>query len=103
MVHTISSSAEFKTKISVNSLTVVDFFATWCGPCRAIAPKIDELSEKYSNVAFLKVDVDQYNDLASEYGITAMPTFIFFKAGTKVAEVVGASSSKVEETIKAYL
>ncbi|EMR11257.1 thioredoxin [Pneumocystis murina B123] len=103
MVHSISSSAEFKAKISVNSLTVVDFFATWCGPCRAIAPKIEELSEKYTGILFLKVDVDQHNDLASEYNITAMPTFLFFKGGIKIAEVVGASSSKVEETIKAYL
>ncbi|QSL66702.1 hypothetical protein MERGE_001086 [Pneumocystis wakefieldiae] len=103
MVHTISSAAEFKAKIGVNSLTVVDFFATWCGPCRAIAPKIVELSNKYPQVVFLKVDVDQHNDLASDYSITAMPTFIFFKEGKKIAEVVGASASKVEETIKIYL
>ncbi|KAG5439290.1 hypothetical protein PCANB_001589 [Pneumocystis canis] len=59
MVHKISSNNEFHDKISLNNLTVVDFYATWCGPCRAIAPKFLELSEKYPNVVFLKVDVDE--------------------------------------------
>ncbi|KAG5519244.1 hypothetical protein PMAC_002332 [Pneumocystis sp. 'macacae'] len=100
MVHTISSMNEFKTKVSSDVLTVVDFFATWCGPCRAIAPKFEELSEKYPTVY---VDVDQHNDIATEYCVTAMPTFMFFKKGNKLCEVVGASSAKVEEAITTYL
>ncbi|KTW27129.1 thioredoxin [Pneumocystis jirovecii RU7] len=103
MVHAISSMNEFKNKISSEQLTVVDFFATWCGPCKAIAPKFQEFSEKYQNVAFLKVDVDEHNDIASEYCVTAMPTFMFFKSGNKLCEVVGASSKKLEETIIACL
>ncbi|KAG4302266.1 hypothetical protein PCK1_001538 [Pneumocystis canis] len=103
MVHQVSSRDEFKTKISTNQLTVVDFFATWCGPCKAIAPQLVELSKKYPNVVFLKVDVDELCELASDYGISAMPTFLFFKNGEKMAEVVGASCSKVEQTIATYL
>ncbi|KAG4304053.1 hypothetical protein PORY_002576 [Pneumocystis oryctolagi] len=103
MVHTISSLCEFQEKISSSCLVVVDFFATWCGPCRAIAPKFTELSEKYPAAVFLKVDVDQNSDIASQQNVTAMPTFVLFKCGCRIAEIIGASPDKLEKAIVANL
>jgi thioredoxin 1 len=76
---------------NTSKLVVIDSFATWCPPCKAIAPKVEEYSEIYSEgVEFYKVDVDEAPDVAQELGIRAMPTFIFFKNGEKVDEVMGA-------------
>ncbi|VDN21730.1 unnamed protein product, partial [Dibothriocephalus latus] len=66
------------------SLIVVDFHATWCGPCKIIAPVFAELSRKYTSVKFVKVDVDKCEETAALYQITAIPTFIFIKDGKTV-------------------
>jgi len=63
---------------------VIDFFATWCGPCKMIAPPIEEMSKTLENVVFLKVDVDEAEAAAQEFNISAMPTFIFMKSNAKV-------------------
>nr|KMM71744.1 thioredoxin [Coccidioides posadasii RMSCC 3488] len=81
-------------------LVVVDCFATWCGPCQAIAPKVNEFSEKYPDVAFYKIDVDDAPDVAQELGVRAMPTFVFFKDGQKVDEVLGAVPPALEAAIQ---
>lgn len=73
---------------------VVDFYATWCGPCKVIAPKVVEFSKEYPEVDFIKVDVDDLSDVAAEYNIRAMPTFLLFKDGKQVDNVVGANASK---------
>jgi thioredoxin 1 len=64
---------------------VVDFYATWCGPCKQIAPKLEEMAQLFTDVIFLKVDVDENEEVASEYAISCMPTFMFFKNGGKVS------------------
>lgn len=70
--------------------TLVDFWATWCGPCRMVAPVVDELSEEYDGrVNFAKVDVDQNPQIASKYGIMSIPTLIIFKEGQPVSNIVG--------------
>jgi len=74
---------------------VVDFFATWCGPCKRIAPAIERLSQELPNVIFLKVDVDEVSGVAAEQNVSVMPSFLFFKKGSKVHEVVGATEEKV--------
>lgn len=78
---------------------VVDFSATWCGPCKMISPYFDELSSVYTNVAFLKVDVDDLPDVAQEQGVRAMPTFMAFYNGAKVDELVGADKNKLKDMI----
>ncbi|XP_020347025.2 thioredoxin [Oncorhynchus kisutch] len=86
-----------------DKLVVVDFTATWCGPCKNIAPFFKGLSEKpeNSNVVFLKVDVDDAADVAQHCDIKCMPTFHFYKNGGKVDDFSGANQATLEEKIKA--
>jgi thioredoxin 1 len=74
---------------------VVDFWAEWCGPCKMIAPVLDELADEYAGRAKIgKVNVDEQQALAARYGITAIPTLIFFKGGEVVQQVRGARSKR---------
>ena len=84
---------------------VVDFWATWCGPCRMVAPIISELAEKYDGrIAVGKCDVEEAEDLAAEFGIRNIPTILFFKNGEVVDKLVGAvSKAKFEEKFEALL
>ncbi len=69
---------------------VVDFWATWCAPCRMVAPIVDELAEEYSGrISFAKVDVDQNSKIATRYGIMSIPTLLVFKKGEPVSHIVG--------------
>jgi len=82
---------------------LVDFYATWCGPCKKIAPELETLSKKYPNVTFLKVDVDELSELSERYKINAMPTFMMFKKGSKssINSMEGADIEGVEKMITA--
>ena len=88
MVKIVSDYSE----IPSTGLVLIDFFATWCGPCKAIAPKFEELSKVYTNVTFLKVDVDEDESrhLVDEYDVQAMPTFVFLRDRTFVKKIEGA-------------
>ena len=72
-----------------NGVCVVDFFATWCGPCKMLAPVFEELSGEMEEVNFFKVDVDQALDIARKYAITTVPTMIIFKDGEVVDKMIG--------------
>ncbi|KAL0916776.1 hypothetical protein M5K25_014313 [Dendrobium thyrsiflorum] len=80
-------------------LVVVDFTASWCGPCRIIAPIFAELARKYTNVIFLKVDVDELKTVSEEWKVTAMPTFIFLKDGEVVDKLVGAHKEELPRKV----
>ncbi|KAJ3123090.1 Hsp90 cochaperone, partial [Physocladia obscura] len=98
----IHSEDEFSKYVNNSKLTLVDFTATWCGPCKAVAPRFEALSSEYGNVNFLKVDVDDQKSIAATYEVSAMPTFMFFKNGEQLDQVVGADIAKVEQLLKTY-
>lgn len=86
-VHHIATHAEFESLLKTNMYVVADFFATWCGPCKAIAPMYEGFAKASSipgYLAFAKVDTDKNQDTARAYNISAMPTFMFFKNGKQV-------------------
>ena len=85
-----------------DKLVVVDFTATWCGPCQRIAPIFVKLAEEMPDIVFVKVDVDENEEVAQECGISCMPTFQFYKSGTKVHEFSGANEAQIKEAIQKY-
>ncbi len=74
--------------------------ATWCGPCKVIAPQIVKMSDAYPGARFYKLDVDEVPDVAQELGVRAMPTFMVFRGGEKVGEVVGANEKALEALVQ---
>jgi len=104
MIITITSISQLNGILSKDKdkLSVIDFHATWCGPCHAIAPAYEALSNQYTSVNFLKCDVDAAFEVARVYSISAMPTFIFLKGNTKVDQLKGASKSGLENTLQKH-
>ncbi|XP_042405692.1 thioredoxin H1-like [Zingiber officinale] len=84
-------------------LVVIDFTASWCGPCRMIAPIFADLAMKFPNVIFLKVDIDELKTVAQDWAIDAMPTFVFLKEGTIVDKIVGALKEELSRRIELHL
>ncbi|KAF9349892.1 hypothetical protein BGX26_011868 [Mortierella sp. AD094] len=84
----ISSQSELSSQLTAagTKLVVVDFFATWCGPCKTLAPVLEGLEKKHTSTIFAKVDVDGAQDCARKYEVTAMPTIVFFKSGSEKHE-----------------
>tara|TARA_E500000178_G_scaffold76260_2_gene74293 strand:- start:419 stop:736 length:318 start_codon:yes stop_codon:yes gene_type:complete len=79
--------------LSESKLVLTDFWAEWCGPCKQIAPRLEELSEKYSeNLSVCKIDVDSNRELALEYNVRSIPSLILFKNGVQVDTLIGAVS-----------
>jgi len=95
----LTSASDFKKALSEKGVMIVDCFATWCGPCKVIAPKVVEFAKKYPTARFYKVDVDEVPDVAQELGISAMPTFVIFNEGDVADKVVGANPHALESAI----
>eukprot|EP01040_Poterioochromonas_malhamensis_P008734 gene8734-9454_t len=106
-VREVSSLTELNSILSSavkkNQLVVLDFTASWCGPCKFISPYFHELAEskEFSKVIFVKVDVDEASEIAQKYQVNAMPTFLFIKDKSVVDRFSGASKDKLLSTIQA--
>ena len=87
-------------QIPPNKKVVIDFYATWCGPCARVTPIIDELAEKYENIKFLKVNVDQADEIAEGFEIGSLPTFIYLNLGNIVQRIEGADLNNILTSIE---
>ncbi|KAK3943316.1 thioredoxin [Diplogelasinospora grovesii] len=104
VVHNIATMEQFKETIAKGDVVLIDAFATWCGPCKAIAPQIAKWSEGdfKDKIHFAKFDVDALPGLAQELGVRAMPTFYIFKDGEKVDAFMGANPQPLEKLLQKY-
>ncbi|KAL9271977.1 Thioredoxin H2-like protein [Drosera capensis] len=89
----------YNSSKSTNQLLVVDFSATWCGPCKFIEPAYRAMAERFTDVSFAKIDVDELPEVAQEFGVQAMPTFVLMKLGREVDRVTGAKKDELERKI----
>ena len=99
------TNENFESLKSGNQPLVVDFWATWCGPCRIVGPVISELAEEYDGrIVVGKCDVEENEDIAMEYNIRNIPTILFFKDGRVVDKIVGAQAkARIQEKFEALL
>lgn len=95
------TSDNFEKVIKQEGMVLVDFFATWCGPCKMLAPVLSKIAEENEDkVKIAKVDVDEQRELAIKFGIESIPTLILFKDGEKINEMIGLhSKSEIESMI----
>ena len=109
MIEKLTDLDEFHMKCGgsiQNKLIVIDFTATWCGPCQRIAPFYEKLStnDKYvTKCLFYKVDVDDCGDISAYYAISSMPTFQFYLNGKKIDELIGADTDELVNKINRHL
>ncbi|XP_035727552.1 thioredoxin-2-like [Vespa mandarinia] len=104
MVEHVQDYADLERKLEKagSTLVVIDFYAIWCGPCKAIGPKIEELAKEREDVIFLKVNVEECEDIVNKYKITNMPTFVFIKEGKVLETFSGANYELLLSTIQTH-
>lgn len=96
----IHDTKQFNQVVLKDPNAFVDFYATWCGPCKAISPFVEQLSKDYDGkLNFYKVDIDKMQDISTEYGVSAVPTFVYFKGGEKVLATVGGNPRAIKTMI----
>jgi len=101
----IATNDNFSGILAGDQPVMVDFWATWCGPCRMLSPTVDDIAAEYDGrLTVVKCNVDDCEDLAAQYGIRNIPTLLFFKGGEVVDRLVGAvPKSEIEEKLNAIL
>ncbi|KAK1543632.1 thioredoxin [Colletotrichum paranaense] len=111
VVHNVRTAEEWKETLKEHNVVVLDCFATWCGPCKAIAPLVVKYvlniynghkhseNADFKGIRFVKIDVDEVPDVSQELGIRAMPTFMIFNTQEKTQEIVGANPPALEKAI----
>lgn len=98
----ISAPLHFRTLLTGHKYLIVDFYATWCPPCKQIAPIYNQLATQHGSkdFAFVKVNVDEQREVAAQYGVTAMPTFLLFKDGKQIEEIRGADVRRLNSVVE---
>ena len=97
----ITTKEEFETLISQNNNVIIDFYATWCGPCKMLAPELERLSNDNKDITICKVDVDNHTELARKYGVMTIPTLVLYKDGNLIKKCSGyMPQSDIEEWIR---
>jgi thioredoxin 1 len=92
------TDADFQATIA-SGITLIDFWAPWCGPCKAIAPLLDELAGEYGDrVQIVKINIDENQTVAAQFGVASIPTLILFKDGSKIAQKVGGAAKAAIKT-----
>lgn len=101
----VTSDSFDKVVIQSPGLVMVDFWATWCAPCKMVAPIVEELAKEYAGKAtFAKINTDENSDIASRYNIRGIPTLIFFKGGKVLEQIVGAvPKAQLKSKIDSFL
>ncbi|XKL64500.1 hypothetical protein PGB90_004586 [Kerria lacca] len=104
MVYQVKDAADLQIKLTEagDKLVVIDFFASWCGPCKFISPKVEDLANTETNVVFLKVDVDECEEIAEMHKISSMPTFVFVKNSKTIDSFSGANYDKLQELVQKH-
>jgi len=104
MATTDITSDNLQETLENHDMIVLDFWATWCGPCRQIAPVFEALSEEHTNIVFGKVNADDQSELAAQYGVRGIPTLLFIKNKEVIETTVGAlPRSKLEAAVATLL
>eukprot|EP01060_Flectonema_neradi_P002720 TRINITY_DN1172_c0_g1_i1.p1 TRINITY_DN1172_c0_g1~~TRINITY_DN1172_c0_g1_i1.p1 ORF type:complete len:148 (+),score=33.64 TRINITY_DN1172_c0_g1_i1:75-518(+) len=93
---------DFDALIKGEGMTVVDFFTTWCPPCKMLAPKLADMSEEFQNVKFIAVDAEKFPSLASRYQVKCYPTIVFLVGSNRVSTIEGANVGKIKDTIQQH-
>ncbi|KAJ1701153.1 hypothetical protein LUZ63_000932 [Rhynchospora breviuscula] len=93
---------QFQAHKDNNKTLIIDFSASWCGPCRMIEPTFKALSAKFSQAIFVKVDVDELPEVSRQWRVEAMPTFVIVKDGKEISRIIGAKKDELERKIQMF-
>lgn len=102
-LHSLENTKSSFDMLIKDQNVVIDFYATWCPPCRQMTPRLQQLAEEFTNVLFIKVDIDTFGSISRRFGIKSIPTLIFFKDGKEHSRITGAKrvdelSKKIRDT-----
>jgi thioredoxin 1 len=103
MVLEITEKKEYKQIIKENKYVFIDFYAQWCGPCKRIAPYIEDLSDLFDTVKFFKIDIEansEMEELAISFKVESMPTFVLLENGKEITRIIGADKDKLKKMLK---
>nr|XP_043625350.1 thioredoxin H2-like [Erigeron canadensis] len=102
-VHSLSNwNTQFQSSTTSDKLMVIDFSAAWCGPCKFIEPAVHDLAVEFSDVDFVKIDIDELPDVAKDFEVQAMPTFVLVKKGKERERIVGVKTDELHRMIEKH-